>query len=483
MGASDLLSFDLPTSSKAIIKVIGVGGGGSNAVNYMFKQGIEGVDFMVCNTDNQALMKSPVPLKVQLGMTITEGLGAGSKPEIGKQSAIESREDIVSLLSQGTKMVFITAGMGGGTGTGAAPEIAKVAQELDILTVGIVTLPFNHEGTKRIEQAYAGLAELENHVDALLVISNESIKEIFPDLPLLGAFNKADDVLTIAAKGIAEIITRPGLVNTDFADVNTVMRKSGVALMGSARASGENRDRDAIEAALECPLLNNNDIRGAKNVLVHLSAGSKPISMIEFSNIMNIITERVGRNVEQVIHGVGVDEELGEDIQVTIVATGFGAMAINPNEDYRGQANYTPNQNAPYQNQRNNGGNQGGNSYGNQGGNFRGNNSLGGNQGGMPNYNNSPQNDQQRRYDELYGRSTMPNAGHTQMAPSQSTRPRPTISNMDDPNYLEKLKDIPAFNMLNGNVPNNGAPDNFSRTGINNGQFTNDLPFLHDNKD
>ena len=481
MGASDLLSFDLPTSSKAIIKVIGVGGGDSNAVNYMFKQGIEGVDFMVCNTDNQALMKSPVPLKVQLGMTITEGLGAGSKPEIGKQSAIESREDIVNLLSQGTKMVFITAGMGGGTGTGAAPEIAKVAQELDILTVGIVTLPFNHEGTKRIEQAYAGLAELENHVDALLVISNESIKEIFPDLPLLGAFNKADDVLTIAAKGIAEIITRPGLVNTDFADVNTVMRKSGVALMGSARASGENRDRDAIEAALECPLLNNNDIRGAKNVLVHLSAGSKPISMIEFSNIMNIITDRVGRNVEQVIHGVGVDEELGEDIQVTIVATGFGAMAINPNEGNRGQSNYAPNQNAPIQNQPNYGGNQYGNGYGNQGGNFRGNNSVGGNQGGQPNYNNAPQNDQQRRYDDLYGRSSMPNSGQAQAAPS--ARPRPNVANMDDPNYLEKLKDIPAFNMLNGNVPNNGAPENYGRSGISNGQFSNDLPFIHDNKD
>ncbi len=506
MGAYDLLPFDSTEAAKSIIKVIGVGGGGSNAVNYMYKQGIDGVDFMVCNTDQQALAKSPVPTKLQLGITITEGLGAGSKPETGKQAAIESREDIIKILSNGTKMVFITAGMGGGTGTGAAPEIAKIAQELDILTVGIVTLPFNHEGVKRIEQAYFGLKELEANVDALLVISNESLKEIFPDLPLLGAFNKADDVLTIAAKGIAEIITRPGLVNTDFADVNTVMRKSGVALMGSARSSGPDRARDAIEAALECPLLNNNNINGARNVLIHLSAGAKPISMVEYGAIMDTISHRAGAAVEQVINGIGHDDSLGDDIQVTIVATGFGSASLPQNGGNRNMQQPQQQQQMGYPQQPQNFQNsyQGMPQQGAQAGygqqpqyqqpqqNMPNPNYPNTNQNPQNNYNSAPQSGapvgkdvENRGYEELYGRAASTDMLTQQRSANQgNSRPRNTQYNADDEAFMEKLRQVPAFNMHNNAINNTNGPDIYGRSGIgSNGQIINDLPYLHDNKD
>jgi cell division protein FtsZ len=263
---AELIDFDLPTGNDNIIKVIGVGGGGGNAVNHMYKLGIKDVDFAVCNTDSQALDNSSVPLKVQLGSTLTEGRGAGNKPEIGRNSAVENIEEIGTLLSENTKMVFITAGMGGGTGTGAAPIIAREARDRKILTIGIVTIPFRNEGRLRIQQAIEGIREMENHVDSLLVINNERIREIYGDFPISKAFAKADDVLAIAAKGIAEIITCPGFINVDFEDVRTVMQNSGVAIMGSAVARGENRAIRAAEGAINSPLLNNNDICGAKNI-------------------------------------------------------------------------------------------------------------------------------------------------------------------------------------------------------------------------
>ena len=261
---ADLIEFDLPVSGEKIIKVIGVGGGGGNAVNHMYRQGIKDVDFAVCNTDAQALMSSPVPYKVQLGSALTEGRGAGNKPDVGRESALENIKDIEKLLGGNTKMVFITAGMGGGTGTGAAPVIAQAARDRKILTIGIVSIPFRNEGRLRIQQAIEGIREIENHVDSLLIINNERIREIYGDFPISKAFSKADDVLAIAAKGIAEIITCPGFINVDFEDVRTVMQSSGVAIMGSFVASGEKRALRAVEGALNSPLLNNNDIRGAK---------------------------------------------------------------------------------------------------------------------------------------------------------------------------------------------------------------------------
>lgn len=315
--------FEMPSVQSSIIKVIGVGGGGSNAVNYMYKQGIKDVNFVVCNTDAQALANSPVPIRVQLGETLTAGRGAGNRPEKGRQSAIESLEEINTILSDNTKMVFITAGMGGGTGTGAAPIIAKAARELGILTVGIVTIPFRFEGFTRINQAIEGIAEMEKYVDSLLIINNERLREMYGDLGVSISFSKADDVLAIAAKGIAEIITVHGYINVDFADVETVMRNSGVAVMGSSSAEGEHRAIDAIEAALTSPLLNNNKIKGAKNVLLNITSGTKEITMDELKSITDYVESMVGDSAS-IIWGTVFDETMGEKVNVTIVATGFG---------------------------------------------------------------------------------------------------------------------------------------------------------------
>jgi cell division protein FtsZ len=323
----ELIPFDLPTYKKSIIKVIGVGGGGGNAVNHMFKLGIKDVDFVVCNTDGQALENSPVQTKIQLGSSLTEGRGAGNKPEIGKQAAIENVQDVIDTLSDGTKMVFVTAGMGGGTGTGAAPIIAKAAKELGLLTVGIVTIPFRNEGKRRIAQAVEGIEELESHVDSLLVINNEKIREIYGDLRISEAFSKADDVLAIAAKGIAEIITVHGYINVDFADVETVMANSGVAIMGSAMASGENRALEAVEKALASPLLNNNDISGARNILLNVTSGNDEITMDEIGQITDYIQAMAGEDAD-LIWGNGSDPRLEDNLNVTIIATGFCTKSI-----------------------------------------------------------------------------------------------------------------------------------------------------------
>ncbi len=326
--AADLMNFDLPRDKSSIIKVIGVGGGGGNAVNHMFKQGITDVDFLICNTDAQAIKNSPVPIKIQLGETLTQGRGAGNKPEQGKQAAIESLDKITEVLSHNTKMVFITAGMGGGTGTGAAPVIAEEAKDLGILTVGIVTLPFRFEGKRRMNQAIEGLNQMREHVDALLVINNEKLREMHGDLPLSQAFGRADNVLTVAAKGIAEIITVIGSVNVDFADVQTVMSNSGVALMGSAVSAGENRAMMAIEEALNSPLLNNNDIKGAKNILLNIASGPEDeVRMDEIGQITDYVQEAAGLNAD-IIWGNNLDNQLGDQICITIIATGFGADSI-----------------------------------------------------------------------------------------------------------------------------------------------------------
>lgn len=316
------LKFDLPKDKSSIIKVLGVGGGGGNAVNHMFNQGIKGVDFVICNTDLQALEASPIPNKIQLGASLTAGLGAGADPEKGHNSAMEAIEDIIEVLGVNTKMLFVTAGMGGGTGTGAAPVIAKAARELDILTVGIVTTPFNFEGKKRKIHAEEGIEQLKRSVDCLLIINNDKIKEMYGNLPIRTAFSHANDILTIAAKGIAEIITYPGYINVDFEDVKTVMRNSGVALMGSASAEGENRAMDAVQGALASPLLNDNQIFGAKNILLNISFGSNEVLMDEIDIISNFIQEQAGLNAD-VIFGTSIDETLGDKLAVTIICTGF----------------------------------------------------------------------------------------------------------------------------------------------------------------
>ena len=325
--AEDLINFELPSNRASIIKVIGVGGGGGNAVNHMCRLGIKDVDFVVCNTDSQALASSPVDIKIQLGSSLTEGRGAGNKPEIGRQAAIENVQDVIDVLSKNTKMVFITAGMGGGTGTGAAPIIAKAAKELGILTVAIVTIPFRNEGKRRIAQAVEGIEAIEKHVDSLLVINNEKIREIYGDLKISEAFSRADDVLAIAAKGIAEIITVHGYINVDFADVETVMTNSGVAIMGSARASGEGRAIKAVKAALQSPLLNNNDISGARNILLNVTSGNEEITMDEIGQITDYIQAIAGEGAD-LIWGNGSDPNLGEDLNVTIIATGFCTSSI-----------------------------------------------------------------------------------------------------------------------------------------------------------
>jgi cell division protein FtsZ len=321
------MKFDLPKENASIIKVLGVGGGGSNAVNHMYRQGIKGVDFLVCNTDQQALDVSPVPLKVQLGATLTEGRGAGSLPEVGKNAAVENIDDIKDIIHTNTKMVFITAGMGGGTGTGAAPVIAKTAKEMGVLTVGIVTMPFFFEGRKRRQQAEAGIEEIRQHVDTLLIINNEKLREMCGNLPIAQAFAMADDVLTTAAKGIAEIITRTGYINVDFEDVRTVMQDSGVAIMGSASAEGEDRAIKAVERALASPLLNDNNIEGARYVLLNITFGNQEVLMDEISDITDYIQDEAGSSAD-VIWGYGMDESLGDELSVTIIATGFNQ---NPN--------------------------------------------------------------------------------------------------------------------------------------------------------
>ncbi|HCA83688.1 MAG TPA: cell division protein FtsZ, partial [Flavobacteriales bacterium] len=317
-----MFKFELPREQASIIKVIGVGGGGSNAVNYMFRHQIKGVDFIVCNTDSQSLEMSPIPTKIQLGASLTQGLGAGAIPEVGRNAAIENIEDIKAILGQNTRMVFITAGMGGGTGTGAAPVIAQAAREMGILTVGIVTIPFGFEGKKRKQQAEEGLEFMRQAVDTLLVINNDKLREMYGNLTLANAFSQADEVLNTAARGIAEMISVTGLINVDFNDVNTVMRNSGVAIMGSASAAGENRARIAVEKALSSPLLNENHIYGAQYVLLNITYGTQEVTMDEIAEITDYIQEEAGSTAD-VIWGHGFDEMLGDSVSVTVIATGF----------------------------------------------------------------------------------------------------------------------------------------------------------------
>jgi len=316
------MEFDMPKDVSSIIKVIGVGGGGSNAVNYMYNLGIKGVDFIVCNTDKQALDVSPVPFKVQLGSQLTEGRGAGSLPDIGREAAMETIEEIQNLLSGNTKMVFVTAGMGGGTGTGAAPVIAQVAKELGILTVGIVTVPFAFEGRKRRQQAESGLEQIREYVDTLLVINNEKLREITGNLTVTNAFSKADGVLSTAAKSIADVISATGTINVDFNDVKTVMKDSGVAIMGSGVSEGENRAIECVEAALQSPLLNDNDITGADYVLLNITYGDVEVTMDEITTITDYVQDQAG-NTAEIIFGHGYDPTLGSQLSVTLIATGF----------------------------------------------------------------------------------------------------------------------------------------------------------------
>ncbi|MCP1250227.1 MULTISPECIES: cell division protein FtsZ [Elizabethkingia] len=314
--------FDLPKGNSSIIKVIGVGGGGNNALKHMYERGIHGVDFVICNTDAQTLDNNPVANKVQLGITMTEGLGAGADPEVGEKAAIESIDDIKASMGQNTKMVFITAGMGGGTGTGAAPVIAKVAKEMGILTVGIVTIPFSFEGKRRLEQAELGLEKLRNNVDSLIVINNDKLRQQFGNLGFKSGFSKADEVLTNAAKGMAEVITGYFDVNIDFRDAKSVLQNSGTALMSNGVASGENKAEDAVKKALDSPLLNDNKITGAKNVLLLIRSGNEEVTMDEIGIIMDHIQKEAGHTAD-IIFGVGSDEELGDSVSVLVIATGF----------------------------------------------------------------------------------------------------------------------------------------------------------------
>ena len=323
----EIVQFDFPTDSPKIIKVIGVGGGGGNAVNHMYREGIHDVTFVLCNTDNQALAESPVPVKLQLGRSITQGLGAGNRPERARDAAEESIDDIKEQLNDGTKMVFITAGMGGGTGTGAAPVIARIAKEMDILTVGIVTIPFIFEGEKKIIQALDGVERIAQHVDALLVINNERLREIYADLTFMNAFGKADDTLSIAAKSIAEIITMRGTLNLDFADVKTILKDGGVAIMSTGFGEGENRVTKAIDDALHSPLLNNNDIFNAKKVMLNVSFCPTSELMMEEMNEIHEFMSKFREGVE-VIWGVAVDNSLDTKVKITVLATGFGVEDV-----------------------------------------------------------------------------------------------------------------------------------------------------------
>ncbi len=322
--------FDMPEEKSSIIKVVGVGGGGGNAVNFMFEQGITGVNFVVCNTDAQALELSPIPNKIQLGPDLTSGRGAGSHPEVGKNATLESIDEIKEILSVNTKMVFVTAGMGGGTGTGGAPVVAQIAKELGILTVGIVTIPFDFEGKRKREKAEKGLEELKQNVDALIVISNNKLREVYGNLKLTEAFSNADNILATAAKGIAEIITKPGFINVDFEDVKTVMESSGVALMGIGVANGENRAVKAIESALSSPLLNDDNIYGAKGILLNISSGSEEVTMDEITEITEYVQQAAANDAE-IIWGVCYDDVASEDLTVTLIATGFDVNKIQSN--------------------------------------------------------------------------------------------------------------------------------------------------------
>ena len=322
------ISFDLPKNQSNVIKVVGVGGGGSNAINHMFKQGIKGVDFIICNTDAQALNNSGVPNKIQLGVDLTEGLGAGANPEVGEKAALESSQDIMTMLSTNTKMVFITAGMGGGTGTGAAPVIAKMAREMNILTVGIVTTPFSFEGKIRNEQAQIGIENLRDHVDSLIIINNNKLREVYGNLGFKAGFSKADEVLSTASKGIAEVITHHYTQNIDLKDAKTVLSNSGTAIMGAGSSSGNNRAHDAISNALDSPLLNDNKISGAKNVLLLIVSGNQEITIDEIGEINEYIQDQAGGGAN-IIMGVGEDSELEDSISVTVIATGFNPEQQN----------------------------------------------------------------------------------------------------------------------------------------------------------
>ncbi len=324
--------FNFKQEEPSIIKVIGVGGGGSNAVTHMYKQGIVGVDFAICNTDSQAMELSPVPTRIQLGPSVSAGLGAGSQPQRGKQACLESIDDVKRYLENGTKMLFITAGMGGGTGTGAAPIIAKTAQEMGILTVAIVTLPFTFEGKKRVTQGIDGLEELKKNVDTIIVISNDKLRQIYGNMSVSHAFAQADNILTTAAKGIAEIITVPGYVNVDFEDVNTVMRGSGVAIMGIGLAEGDNRALKAVDAALSSPLLEDNNIQGAKHILVNITSGTKEVTMDEIFSVTEFVQEEAGEGAN-LIWGNCYDDTLGDKVAVTVIATGFESR-LAPNAQH-----------------------------------------------------------------------------------------------------------------------------------------------------
>ncbi|MCG6187908.1 cell division protein FtsZ [Maribellus maritimus] len=324
----ELVNFKLPKASSSIIKVIGVGGGGCNAVNHMFEEGITGVDYIICNTDSQALEQSPVPVKIQLGVTLTEGRGAGNKPEMGEEAARENYEDLKKVLEDNTKMLFITAGMGGGTGTGAAPVIAKLARELKILTIAVVTIPSPAEGKKRFGQAMKGIEKLGEFVDSMLVVSNQRLQNIFGDLPARQAFKMADNIVTTAVKGVAEIITVHGNVNIDYTDVHTVMHNSKVFIMGTGYATGEGRAMEAVNQALESPLLDSNDIHGTKNILLNIISGKEEIKMGEIGDIIETLQEKAGKEAD-IIWGNGYDESLGDKVSVTILATGF---VTNPNQ-------------------------------------------------------------------------------------------------------------------------------------------------------
>ena len=326
--------FNFKQEEPSIIKVIGVGGGGSNAVTYMYKQGIVGVDFAVCNTDSQAMETCPVPTKIQLGPTVSAGLGAGSQPQRGKQACLESIDDVKKYLESGTKMLFITAGMGGGTGTGAAPIIAKTAQEMGILTVAIVTLPFSFEGRKRTTQGFEGLDELKKNVDTIIIISNDKLRQFYGNLSVSGAFAQADNILTTAAKGIAEIITMPGYVNVDFEDVNTTMRGSGVAIMGIGISDGDNRAKKAVDQALSSPLLEETNISGAKQILVNITSGTKEVTMDEIFAITEFVQEEAGDEAN-LIWGNCYDETLGDKLSVTVIATGFESRAALAKQEGR----------------------------------------------------------------------------------------------------------------------------------------------------
>lgn len=327
----ELLNFGLDHANSSIIKVIGVGGGGCNAVKNMFEEGIEGVNFMVCNTDAQAMQNNPVPIRIQLGVTLTEGRGAGNMPEQGEQAAIENLDDIRRVLEGTTKMVFITAGMGGGTGTGAAPVIARLARELDILTIAVVTIPSQSEGKRRFDQALDGVEKLREHVDSMLVISNEKLHKIYGNLPASKAFKKADNIITTAVKGVAEIITLHGNINIDFADVSTVMSGSKVFIMGTGYADGPDRAMKAVTLALESPLLDSSSIHGTKDILLNIISGTEEITMGEIGEIIDFLQDEAGQDAT-IIWGNGFDPKLGNQISVTIIATGFD---VNPNRIFQ----------------------------------------------------------------------------------------------------------------------------------------------------